>query len=733
MRDFTASVESDPMKSVDLFSGPNAASDLADEAASLAVAPLPPNSDRRLLDDGLMPYEASVGGFSERYRRGETPQTIHVWWARRPHSSMRALLFAALSRNRSERALALMAGLSRQPVNISDLHEARSVLNGAGQRPRVLDMFGGGGTIAFEGASLGLEMHSIDSNELAVFIQRSILVHGAKAGQKLVAAVYDTGRRVLETLHAETASLYPARERGVSTYLWSYSIACEECGYRFLIGKRPWLSRKGGRRLAVAKERGASSDRVLITDSRPETLSDSVWTGRNGTVACPSCSTTRTVSLDDTCDELLLEVARAPKGKNFDLPGANCLPDLSALRAREQELLIRIGSCLPTSTLPRWSGIINPAIYGMRTHADVFNLRQRVTVLQLIDILQREHESASAKDVSLASATTAILSGLIDQCVDWNSRLSMWISQNEQVGRGFCGPGIAMLWDYAETDPTGDGPANLWKKLERIVKGATAIATLEGPCSVQQAFAQALPFCDGTFDAIITDPPYYDNVFYSPLADFFYAWKRLLLERIEPALFKKPATNTGQELVASTFRSGGNAAAAHEEYCRQLGCALREAARVLKPNGVFALLYSHSSLLGWEALVRAYRTSPLRLTSVQPLSIERKQRPRAMTSEAVNTCVVFVARPDQRTRCWVSMDELILRAEPVVSSLAADLRRAGWCMGDIGIAAYAHCVALLANSAGVRGEVSDAEALKQFERVVRSKCDGFRVTTRTSL
>lgn len=721
------------MKPVDLFSGLNTTSDLADEVPSLAVAPLPINCDARLLDDGLMHYEASVGGFSERYRRGETPQTVHVWWARRPHSSMRALLFAALSKNRSDRALALMTGLSRQPVNISDLRDARSVLAGTGQRPRVLDMFGGGGTIAFEGASLGLEMHSIDSNELAVFIQRSILVHGAAAGKRLVASVHDTGRRVLETLRAETASLYPARERGVTTYLWSYSIGCKECGYQFLIGKRPWLSRKGGRRLALLKKHGPSSDQVMVADDRGETLNDSVWTGRNGTVACPACSATRTVSLDDTRDELIIEVARARKGKDFNLAATDCLPDVSVLRAHEQELLTRIGSILPVSTLPRWSGIVNPAIYGMRTHADVFNLRQRVTVLHLIDILRREHEAAAAQDVNSASATTAILSGLIDQCVDWNSRLSMWISQNEQVGRGFCGPGIAMLWDYAETDPTGDGPANLWKKLDRIVKGATAIAGLEGPCFVQQAFAQALPFVDGSFDAIVTDPPYYDNVFYSPLADFFYAWKRLLLEQIEPALFRKPATNTGYELVASTFRSGGDATAAHEEYCRQLTCAVREAARVLKPNGVFALLYSHSSLLGWEALVRAYRASPLRLTSVQPLSIERKQRPRAMTSEAVNTCVVFVARPDQRTRCSVSVDELILQAEPVVSSLAADLGSAGWNAADIGIAAYAHCVALLANSAGARDDVSDADVLRQFERVVRSKCDGFRVTTRTSL
>ena len=720
------------MYPVDLFEDSQAPHPPA-KAASLAVAPLPAGSDRRLLDDGLMHYEASVGGFSERYRRGETPQTVHVWWARRPHSSMRALLFAALSTNRSGKALELMTALSRQPVNAPDLRNARALLLSDGRRPRVLDMFGGGGTIAFEGATLGLEMYSIDSNELAVFVQRSILVYGATAGRNLVSAVRETGRRVLERLRSETAPLYPARERGVRTYLWSYSIKCKACDYRFFIGKRPWLSRKGSRRLALLRERGTSSDRVVLTDARPDVSESSVWTGRNGTVACPSCSVIQSVSLDDTRDELVVEVGRATKGKNYELASADCLPDISVLHTRERELLARIGSNLPTSTLPRWSGIVNPAIYGMRTHADVFNLRQRVTVLQLIDILQQEHRAGVTRDVDLAVATTSILSGLIDQCVDWNSRLSMWISQNEQVGRGFCGPGIAMLWDYAETDPTGDGPANLWKKLDRIVKGTGAISNLHGPCIVQHAFAQALPFADAHFDAIVTDPPYYDNVFYSPLADFFYAWKRPLLATIEPALFERPATNTGNELVASTIRSGGNAGAAHEQYCQQLTRALHEAARVLKPNGVFALLYSHSSLLGWAALVSSYRASPLRITSVQPLSIERKQRPRAMTSEAVNTCVVFVARPDQQPRRVVSLAELVSVAQQVVSSLTIDLGKAGWNSRDSGIAAYAHCVALLANAAGVHGDMSDAEVLRQLETLVQAKCDGFRVTTRTSL
>src|SRR5206468_11623325 len=99
--------------------------------------------------------------------------------------------------------------------------------------------------------------------------------------------------------------------------------------------------------------------------------------------------------------------------------------------------------------------------------------------------------------------------------------------------------------------------------------------------------------------------------------DFFYSWKRMLFEGIEPGLFSTPQTDDSRELVASTFRSG-DPVKAHEDYCRELGKVILEAERVLRTDGVFSLLYSHASIGGWEALVRAYRPTGLWITSVQP-------------------------------------------------------------------------------------------------------------------
>jgi len=290
-----------------------------------------------------------------------------------------------------------------------------------------------------------------------------------------------------------------------------------------------------------------------------------------------------------------------------------------------------------------------------------------------------------------------------------------------------------MLWDYAETDPVGSGPGNLWKKLDRIVQGARYLSHLPGRVQVEHGCAQSLPFEDATFDAVVTDPPYYDNIFYSVLADFFYSWKRLLLKHLEPDLFSAPTTNFDSELVASSFRNGGSDRA-HERYCQELSLALTEAARVLRPSGVLAFVYSHSSLAGWEALVRAFCGAPLVVTGVQPLSIERRQRPRAMSSEAVNTCMVFVARKEPVGDSAVTPERAIRRFSDVCQSeIAAGLLASGWSSEDAALALYANAVALLANSGPDTPPNTIRTFLGKAEEMVQDKFHEFRIVRRKSL
>jgi putative DNA methylase len=175
---------------------------------------------------------------------------------------MRALVFASLmpSGSEGERVLRELpfAASSDAPV----LKRAQRLLGSHyPSAPKVLDIFGGGGTIPYEAASLGAEVSSLDYNPLSVFIQKANLECAYDAldslsSSQLASVVRDSGTRILEAVRSATDDLFPLRSsdasRPVFAYFWSYRLRCVGCGYAFLLTKRPWLSRKAGKRLRMA-------------------------------------------------------------------------------------------------------------------------------------------------------------------------------------------------------------------------------------------------------------------------------------------------------------------------------------------------------------------------------------------------------------------------------------------------------------------------------------------------
>jgi len=711
------------------------------------IAPLPKRADRRLLDLGLLPFSASPAGLAERYGRGETSHTVHVWWARRPHSAMRALVFAALFKGVDEEAENLLGALSKTPSPPEDaLETARALLRAQYPGgPRVLDMFSGGGTIPFEAARLGAKAHAVEANELAVFINTANMVYPQRVDPARAAPlIEEAGKRVLSELERETNDAFPLRQspgtqsdgRVISTYLWTYKARCPACGRRFFLSKRPFLSKKPEKRSALVVTQTSRGPKMEIRAVPPDYVHPSAWLKKAGTVRCPGCGH-EFGGLDiRECEDHLAAIVLTGRrrGKTFVAPPPGAVPSLEDLSEKEKRLLDELDAEKPASAPPRWSGIVNPAIYGVRTHADFLNGRQRIVLFALIKALRGEYRRLrSSHGEPTAKYVTGFLSSLIDQAVDWNCRLSMWIPQNEQVGRAFCGPGVPMLWDYAETDPVGPGPSNLRAKLTRILEGARFTGRLPGKVRVTKGDARALPYKDASFDAIVTDPPYYDNIFYSVLADFIFAWKRILLKELEPELFDRPATGAADELVSSAFRSK-TPAGAHERYVEEMEKALREAARVLKPGGLFALVFSHGSIGGWEALVRAYRNAPLVVTSVQPLNLERRQRPRAMRSRSVNTCVVFVSRKSRKRKEEISLENLAAFIdESCRGEFAGRLKAAGWHERDVGIGVFAQGAGRLANASGLSENETDASALMTLAGVVKKHFPAFSMPKRRSL
>lgn len=708
---------------------------------------------QRLVDIGGLPPDVARASQRERYQRGATAHTTLTWWARRPHAAMRAVVFAALA-DRSAANERLLTALADTPDEAT-LERARAAVRARGDlaaedrehegrdrarigdvagaasreregrdrrartndaagaairsqdcepnssgRTRILDPFAGGGTIPLEARRLGADVTAVDNNELAVFINRCWLELGAipDAAERTAAL----GAAALEMVARLTAPLFPLRDTErdgarATNYLWTYAVTCE-CGEQSFLARRRWLSKKRGLHLNDALE--------IVAEGSPTRRDE-----------CAGCGATIARDVRDAEDRMTCVVTSGGGRKRY-LDPTGAIPDPEVVDSRALAILGALGARDPATELPVWSGIVNPPLYGLTTHRSTFTPRQRAVLYAVIGAVR---EVTATLEDDERRFFRGVLSGLVDQCVDWNSRLSMWIPENEQVGRALSGPGVPMLWDFAETDPVGRGPANLWRKLDRIVAGVAQLPHAAPRGRAIQASAEALPFEDGTFDAVVTDPPYYDNIYYAALADFVFVWKRMLLEDDEPDLFGPPHTRTRNELVASRQRFGDDA---HDVYTAALGRAVREMARVLAPDGALALVYSHASFDGWRALFDAFSSAPIELTNVLALPIERKQRPRAMSAKTVDTCFVFVARHRRRPRPRTKIAKLL-------ATITA----------DDPLLMFARGVAALANTArgrdtaGASGAstTTSAAALEALEATVRDRFGEFRLLRRRSL
>jgi adenine-specific DNA methylase len=214
-----------------------------------------------------------------------------------------------------------------------------------------------------------------------------------------------------------------------------------------------------------------------------------------------------------------------------------------------------------------------------------------------------------------------------------------------------------MVSDFIEVNPFTDvGWPNMQKWVERIIEHCSE----KFSCftTITQASATVLPYSENYFDAVFTDPPYYDNVPYSDLSDFFYVWLKRAIGDIYPELFSTPITPKKNEVIAELplLRGMNKEKAAEvvkgikteEEFEEMLKQAFREIHRVLKPNGIAIIVYAHKSLEGWETLINSLLDSGLVMTGAWPLHTERATRLRASESAALASSIYIVCRKMER-------------------------------------------------------------------------------------
>jgi putative DNA methylase len=749
--------------------------------------------DRRLIEDYLPIQAISAEASREKSVRKGHISTLHLWWARRPLVACRAAVYGALvpasqfvpnggsdaqktslGRANASKFIERLCQYPGAPDVIKEAerhilkaHAERltretgksvtvdDILARRAPRPKVLDMFAGGGAIPLEALRLGCEAYALDLNPVAHIIQLCTLVYPQKFGKSdpsakgcgeggtwagLAAEVEHWGKWVLEKVKAEIRDLYPPIpdpeasgdelgadpqatmdfahdpqqrlkvKRGFLTpvaYLWTRTVRCKNpaCGATVPLVKQTWLCKKKDRNVAirVVAPTGGKRVRFEIVEARTEADLgfDPEAFSKGGNATCPFCGTVADSDYvkEEGCagrmgaEMMGLAAAHASRdGKTYLAPSSvpSSVPDDASIRRRIGEVCARSGITVPDEE------IVDDAknsfwvrLYGITRYGQLFTPRQLLSLLTLASAIRDtsgEMERAGL-DAEHRKAIATLLACALDKQADFNSSLC---TLKPQGGRGilhtFVRQGLPMAWDFAEANPLCEEVACWRSSLNEVVTNLSALA-LDVQGKVQRGSATAAPFPTASFDAVVTDPPYYDNVSYADLSDFFFVWLKRSVGYLYPEHFATAGTPKKQEAVADATRHGRDKAKASEVYERMMSEAFSEAYRMLKPGAPTVCVYAHKTTLGWATLVDSLRKTGFCVTEAWPLDTETTGRLLAHSSAALASSIFLVACKRDGAKTGSYEDEVRPELEQIVRERVETLWRMGITGADLIIAA----------------------------------------------
>ena len=236
-------------------------------------------------------------------------------------------------------------------------------------------------------------------------------------------------------------------------------------------------------------------------------------------------------------------------------------------------------------------------LYGIERFRDAYTPRQRAVLLELVKQIHIAHRQMLDDGIEArrAEAITVYLSLWMSRLSDRFNALARWNNARETIESLTSMKRIAMTWDYPEVNIFAGSSGSWQSALNYMTAFIEREANAGQPATVLRGSATKLSAADleeSSFDAVITDPPYYDNESYSELSDTFYVWLQPALQHVFPEHFASQLTPKRQECVAAAYRQGGTAEAACRHFEASLAAALGEARRVLKPDGILTLVYA---------------------------------------------------------------------------------------------------------------------------------------------
>ncbi len=688
---------------------------------SPVVDPATPPYRKKLIEVALPLAAINAASAREKSLRHGHPSTLHLWWARRPLAACRAVLFASLvddpsahperftskaSQDTERERLFRLIGRLVEWENTTNEHvlaEAKAEIRASvgDELPTVYDPFCGGGAIPIESQRLGLPTLASDINPVAMLITKSLTeipwrfrgsrpVHPSLRGplnerswdkaSGLAADLEAYGRDVFEAARVKIGALYPATrllsgaDAPTIAWLWARTVACPNpvCGATIPLVKTFGLCTRPGKEWSAEPvvDRVAKTVHFTTRAGKPSRIGTM---NRRG-AQCLVCDEPISLAYIRTEGkakrmgvQMLAIVADTGRGRTYLPPNeqherdaASAIPGWTI----DAELVLN----------PRY---MSPPLYGMKTFGDLFTQRQLLAMTTFCDLIRDmqdrierdavaagmpEHlgslESGASGARAYATAVTTYLALALDRLADYCSNLCTWHASGEKITHVFTRQTLSMTWDFVEVNPLSDSSGNFSGALDWVRK---CVAAASAGASARAWIADATASPDPAPKLIATDPPYYDNVPYADLSDFFYVWLRSSIGHLYPESMATLLVPKREELVADPARFGSDSQKARtffEDGLRQAFIGLREQQTSTAPALIF-YAFKQTEIdrdepdpelagrvsIGWETMLSAILDAGLSITGTWPMTSELANRQRAQDSNALASSVVLVCRP----------------------------------------------------------------------------------------
>jgi len=488
------------------------------------------------------------------------------------------------------------------------------------------------------------------------------------------------GNWVLQEAKKEIGRFYPHEpDDSIPVgYIWARTIPCQNpaCGAEIPLMRQYWLAKKTNKKVAlypfVDNASKAHVQFKIVGDGYekwPEGYDPANGSVSRAVATCPVCGsmveakTTRKLFQDEkSAQRMVAVVVHKPgtSGKRYRIATNEDMAIFeeaeACLKEKREKLLLEWGmDPVPDEPTPEGKGrgaerAFSVRNYGLNTWGDLFNARQKLALITFVDKVRKVQQrmQEAGLEAGYAKAVGSYLGINLDRLTDKAATLCIWSVTDEYLAHVFGRQALPMTWDYFEFNPFSQSTGDWITALGYIEEPINHCSTLP-ECSkyINNSSSDKLPYKENFFDAIFTDPPYYDNVPYSYLSDFFYVWLKRSLGAAYPELFSTPLTPKKNEIVAYSNGPGGweDGKAFFEEMLKK---SFQEIHRVLKPNGAAVIVYAHKSTEGWETLINSLLDSGLIMTGAWPLNTEMGSRLRASESAALASSIYIVARKMQR-------------------------------------------------------------------------------------